>query len=58
MCHSPMSLGQLEPFFTDLTMKCTPKIREMLSEQVLARWRRLVAFRKALDLVHQLMCAV
>ncbi len=25
----------------------------MISEQVLAQWRRLVAFRKALDLLHQ-----
>ena len=29
----------------------------MISEQVLARWRRLVAFRKALDLLHQAIYA-
>jgi len=27
----------------------------MISEQVLVRWRSLVAFRKALDLLHQAM---
>jgi 1,2-phenylacetyl-CoA epoxidase PaaB subunit len=27
-------------------------------EQVVARWRRLVAFMKALDLLHQVMLAV
>jgi hypothetical protein len=30
----------------------------MLSEQVLTRWRRLVAFMKALDLLHRAMCTV
>ena len=30
----------------------------MLLEQVLARWRRLVAFMKAMNLLHQAMCAV
>ena len=42
-------------------MKYTPKIRVrhvqlMILKRVLAQWRRLVAFRKALDLLHQ-QCA-
>ena len=51
MCHTPLLLlGQLKPFFNNLTMKYTPKIRGrhvqlMISELVLARLRRLVAFR-------------
>jgi hypothetical protein len=37
-------LEQLEPFFSNLTMKYTPQIRGrhvrlMLSDQVLTRWR-------------------
>ena len=30
----------------------------MLLEQVLTRWRCLVAFTKALDLLHRAMCVV
>jgi hypothetical protein len=30
----------------------------MLSERVLARWRRLVAFMKATNLLYQVMCGV
>jgi hypothetical protein len=52
---------QLEPFFVDLKMKCTPKfrgkhVRLVLSERVLAWWRRLVAFRKATNHLHRAMC--
>ena len=31
------------------------RVRLMLSEQLLAQWRRLVAFMKAMDLLHQAM---
>ena len=55
-------LGQLEPFFNNLTTKY-PKIRGrhvrlMILERVLAQWQRLVAFRKDLDLLHWAMSAV
>ena len=30
----------------------------IISERVLARWRRLVAFMKATNLLHRAMCAV
>jgi hypothetical protein len=65
MCHTPIViLRQLKLFyFNDLMMKYTPKIRcrrvrLMLSEQVLARWQRLVAFRKAKNLLHWVMHTV
>jgi hypothetical protein len=46
-----------QALFNNLTMKYTPKIRGrdvqlMLSERVLARWRRLVAFMKAMNLLY------
>jgi hypothetical protein len=37
---------------------CRPGGRWGDTEQVVARWRRLVAFMKALDLLHRTMCAV
>jgi len=37
---------------------CCPGGRRGDTEQVVARWRRLVAFMKALDLLYQAMCAV
>jgi hypothetical protein len=37
---------------------CRPGGRRGDTEQVVARWRRLVAFMKALDLLHRTMCAV
>jgi len=51
-------LGQLELFFNDLTMKYTPEIGVgmsdwCISEWVLAWWRRLLAFMKATNLLHQ-----
>jgi hypothetical protein len=54
---------QLEPFFDDLTMKYTKQnggrhVRFMLSEQVLTRWRRLVAFKKVRNLLRWAMCRV
>jgi len=55
---------QLEPFFDNLTMKYTKQnggsrhVRFLLSEQVLTRWRCLVAFRKAMNLLHRVMCTV
>jgi hypothetical protein len=44
-------------------MKCTTinwggHVRFMLSEQVLTQWRRLVAFRKAMSLLHRVMRTV
>ena len=58
-----MLLGQLEPFFINLTMKYTPKIRGrhvrlMILEQELTQWWCLGAFRKALDLLHWAMRVV
>jgi len=41
-----------------LTVCCRPGGRRGNTEQVVARWRRLVASIKALDLLHWAMCAV
>ena len=54
---------QLEPFFDYLTMKCTKQngarhVQFMLSERVLARWRHLVAFKKARNLLCRTMYTV
>ena len=60
-CVTPLLLlGQLELFFNDLTMKYTPEIgvgmsNWFLSERVLPRWQRLVAYMKAMDLLHRAM---
>ena len=48
---------------TDLTMKCTKqhggrRVRCMSSEQVLTRWRCLVAFKKARNILRQVMRTV
>jgi len=56
-------LGQLETFFINLTMKYTPKIGVgmfdlCLSEGVLAHWWHLLAFMKAMNLLHWVMNAV
>ena len=53
-------LGQLELFSNNLMMKYTPEIGVgmsdwCLSERVLTRWWRLVAFMKAMDLIHRAM---
>ena len=37
---------------------CRPGGRRGDTEQVVVRWRRLVVFMKALDLLHRAMCAV
>ncbi len=37
---------------------CRPGGRQGDTERVVARWQRLVAFMKALDLLHQVMGAV
>jgi hypothetical protein len=40
------------------SVDCGPDSHRGNMEQVVARWRRLVAFMKALDLLHQVMLAV
>jgi len=40
------------------TVCCRPGGRRGNTERVVARWRRLVASTKALDLLHRAMCAV
>ena len=37
---------------------CVPGGRRGNTEQVVARWQSLVAFMKALDLLHRAMCSV
>ena len=54
---------QLEPYFDNLAMKCTKQnggwhVWFVFLEQVLDRWRRLVAFKKARNLLRQAMLTV
>jgi hypothetical protein len=44
--------------FAHRCVDCHPGGRRGDTERVVARWRRLVAFMKALDHLHQAMCAV
>ena len=51
---------QLKPFFDVLTMKYTKQnggrhVQFMLLDQVLTQWRRLVAFKKARNLLRRVM---
>ncbi len=67
MCHTPIKNRGLSidpwPFPTVLMMKNIKKIYRshvpfMLLDIILAQWWRPVASSKALDLLHQAMCAV
>ena len=63
MCHTPIVIRATRALFQWFDDEIYPNIRGrhvrlMLLEKVLAQWQRLVAFRKAMNLLHQAMHVV
>jgi hypothetical protein len=57
-CHGHSNGQQSGHILHRCFVFCHPGGRRGDTERVVARWRRLVAFMKALDLLHQAMLAV
>jgi len=57
-CHGHRNGQQSGYMLHHCNVCCRPGGRRGNTERVVARWWRLVAFIKALDLLHRVMCAV